>query len=69
MIQYKLLGGVCLKTINPYPLRIEEELMTELKKIAEKNSRSVNKEVEFLIKKRIEEYKSLEKKTKSSVKN
>ena len=43
--------------------------MTELKKIAEKNSRSVNKEVEFLIKKRIEEYNSLEKKTKSSVKN
>ena len=58
-----------MKTINPYPLRIEEELMTELKKIAEKNSRSVNKEVEFLIKKRIEEYKNSEKKTKSTVKN
>lgn len=58
-----------MKTINPYPLRIEEELMAELKKIAEKNSRSVNKEVEFLIKKRIEEYKTLEKKAKSSVKN
>ena len=43
--------------------------MAELKKIAEKNSRSVNKEVEFLIKKRIEEYKNLEKKAKSSVKN
>ena len=43
--------------------------MTELKKIAEKNSRSVNKEVEFLIKKRIEEYKNSEKKTKSTVKN
>ena len=58
-----------MKTINPYPLRIEEELVTELKKIAEKNSQSVNKEVEFLIKKRIEEYKNLEKKTKSTVKN
>ena len=58
-----------MKTINPYPLRIEEELMTELKKIAEKNSRSVNKEVEFLIKKRIEEYKNSEKKTKSTVKS
>ena len=58
-----------MKTINPYPLRIEEELMTELKKIAEKNSQSVNKEVEFLIKKRIEEYKNLEKKTKSTVKS
>ncbi|MBD9075333.1 Arc family DNA-binding protein [bacterium] len=58
-----------MKTINPYPLRIEEELMTELKKIAEKNSRSVNKEVEFLIKKRIEEDKNSEKKTKSTVKS
>ena len=58
-----------MKTINPYPLRIEKELMTELKKIAEKNSQSVNKEVEFLIKKRIEEYKNLEKKTKSTVKS
>ena len=43
--------------------------MTELNKNAEKNSQSVNKEVEFLIKKRIEEYKNLEKKTKSTVKN
>lgn len=43
--------------------------MTELKKIAEKNSRSVNKEVEFLIKKRIEEDKNSEKKTKSTVKS
>ena len=69
MLLYKLLGGVCLKTVNTYPLRIDEELMKELKKIAEENSRSVNKEVEYLIKKRIEEHKQLEAKTQRMIKN
>lgn len=49
-----------MKPINPYPLRIDEELMEGIRKIAELNSRSVNKEIEYIIKKRIEEYKKLE---------
>lgn len=49
-----------MKPINPYPLRIDEELMESIRKIAELNSRSVNKEIEYIIKKRIEEYKKLE---------
>ena len=49
-----------MKPINPYPLRIDEDLMSEIRKIAELNSRSVNKEIEYIIKKRIEEYKKLE---------
>ena len=44
-----------MKTTNPYPLRIDEELMEELKKLADEHSRSVNKEIEFLIKKAIKE--------------
>ena len=46
-----------MKTINPYPLRIDEELMEELKKLAEEHSRSVNKEIEYLIKEAIRENK------------
>lgn len=42
-----------MKTFNPYPLRIDEELMEELKEMAEAHSRSVNKEIEFLIKEAI----------------
>ncbi len=49
-----------MKPINPYPLRIDEDLMSDIRKIAELNSRSVNKEIEYIIKKRIEEYKKLE---------
>ena len=48
-----------LKTINPYPLRIDEELMEELKKLADKHSRSVNKKIEFLIKEAINKEKEL----------
>lgn len=57
-----------MKTINPYPLRIEEELMEKLKIIAEENSRSVNKEIEHLIKKAIKEYESNEKNDKNKEK-
>ena len=45
-----------MKLINPYPLRIDEELMEELKFIANENSRSVNREIEFAIKKLVKEY-------------
>lgn len=39
-----------MKLINPYPLRIDEELMEELKEMAEAHSRSVNKELDILLK-------------------
>lgn len=44
-----------MKLINPYPL-IDEELMEKLKYIANENSRSVNREIEFAIKKLVKEY-------------
>ena len=45
-----------MKLINPYPLRIDEELMEKLKYIANENSRSGNREIEFAIKKLVKEY-------------
>ncbi len=45
-----------MKLINPYPLRIDKELMEKLKYIANENSRSVNREIEFAIKKLVKEY-------------
>lgn len=45
-----------MKLINPYPLRIDEELMEKLKFIANENSRSVNKEIEFAIKRLVKKY-------------
>ena len=41
---------------NPFPLRISEELMEKLRKMAEDHSRSINKEIEFLIKNAVNEY-------------
>ena len=49
-------GRCSMKTFNPYPLRIDEELMEKLKYIANENSRSVNREIEFAIKKLVKEY-------------
>ena len=46
-----------MKLINPYPLRIDEELMGELKEMAEVHSRSVNKEIEHLIKEAVKKYR------------
>ena len=45
-----------MKLINPYPLRIDEDLMEKLKFIANENCRSVNREIEFEIKKLVKEY-------------
>lgn len=50
-------GRCSMKTFNPYPLRIDEELMEELKEMAEAHSRSVNKEIEYLIKEAIKKYR------------
>ena len=49
-----------MKTINPYPLRIDEELMEDLRCLADKHSRSVNKEIEYLIKEAIRKDKEEE---------
>lgn len=43
--------------IKQYPLKIEEELLEELKTIADQNYRSLNKEIEFIIAKYVKEYK------------
>lgn len=34
---------------NPYPLRIEESIMEAIKKTAKENGRSVNKEIEYVL--------------------
>lgn len=45
-----------------FTLRIEEELMEELREMAEEHTRSVNSEIIDLIKKALKEYKEQEKK-------
>lgn len=39
---------------NPFPLRINEEVMKSIRELAEKHSRSVNGEIEFALKQYIE---------------
>lgn len=46
-----------MKTINPYPLRLEEETMEELKIMADAHLRSVNKEIEYIIIEALKEFK------------
>ena len=43
----------------PFSLRISEELIYKIKVIANKNKRSANKELEYVIEKYIAEYESL----------
>jgi len=45
------------KQANPYPLRIDEEVMKELKKVAYEEGRSVNKQIEYIVKKYLDEAK------------
>ncbi len=45
-----------MKSINPFPLRIEQELLEKLRVIADDNSRSLNKEIEYIIKKEVEKF-------------
>jgi len=45
------------KQVNPYPLRIDEEVMKELKKVAYEEGRSVNKQIEYIVKKYLDEVK------------
>lgn len=41
---------------NAYPLRIDKLLMEKFKIVANSNGRSVNKEIETLIKKSVKDY-------------
>lgn len=41
---------------NPYPLRVDKEIMDKTKYIAKENGRSVNKEIEFIMRKNISLY-------------
>lgn len=41
---------------NPYPLRIEKIIMDKFKVIAKNNGRSVNKEIEFILKNVVSDY-------------
>lgn len=43
--------------MSNYPLRISEELMEHIKVLSKYDGRSVNKEIEFILKKHIEEIK------------
>jgi len=42
---------------NPYPLRIDEQVMSDIKELAKVNSRSVNGEIEFALKQYIQAMK------------
>lgn len=43
---------------NPYPLRVEKSIMDKFKVISAENGRSVNKELEMLMKAAISEFES-----------
>lgn len=44
--------------INPYPLRLEPEVMEKLRVIAKDHGRSVNKEIEILVRAHIAAYEA-----------
>ena len=58
MVLYQY-GGETMSQIN-FNLRISEELNEELIRIAEKEGRSKNKEIEYILKEYIEKYKKQE---------
>ena len=41
---------------NPYPLRIDKTIMNKFKVIAKNNGRSVNKEIEYILKGVVDDY-------------
>lgn len=43
---------------NPYPLRVEKIVMEKFKLLAAENGRSVNKEIEMLMKQAITKYEN-----------
>lgn len=56
MIKIYFIGGLTM-SIYQYPLKIEKEIIDQLRIIAENNSRSLNKEIEFAIKQYINSQK------------
>lgn len=44
------------KQANPYPLRIDKIILEKSKHIAKENGRSLNKEIEFILKNIISNY-------------
>lgn len=46
------------KQINPYPLRIDETVFEKIRFIAIEDGRSINKEIEFILKKYVDEFES-----------
>ena len=42
--------------VNPYPLRVDRAIMEKFKVVAAENGRSVNKEIEMLMKRAIANY-------------
>jgi hypothetical protein len=47
-----------VKQANPYPLRLEEILSRKLRQLSKENNRSYNKEIEWILKKYIEQYEA-----------
>ncbi len=46
------------KYYPPFSLRISEELLAKLKKIAAENKRSANKEIEYVLEQYVREYEN-----------
>lgn len=46
------------KQANPYPLRIDKEILEKSKFIAKENGRSLNKEIEFILKSNVNSYEN-----------
>ena len=44
---------------NPYPLRVDKCVMDKFKVLAKYNARSVNKEIEILMREAVEKYESI----------
>lgn len=51
-----LKGGFYMAASYNFPLRLDDTLREKLRIIAESNSRSLNKEIEFLVKQHIQAY-------------
>lgn len=54
---------------NPYPLRVDKSLMEKFKVVAKENGRSVNKEIEQLIKDVVRQYEKDTAKSKQTLIN
>lgn len=55
-----------MKNIYQYPLKIDKDLMEKLKVLSEKEGRSVNKQIEFLIRQFVNSYPCSDNSVKST---